>query len=179
MPHRPLFRLSWAHEAGAGSPPLEEAQSFARRLQPLDSMTSITSLLLLVALPVLVLTFGVGLFFLNGLLAAYALIVAILVVIHAKRGVLGLTTRDVVALAFDALACSPFAINLVRKLGLRQPSMIDPLEVAATKLSRTDAGILWRSVKRRLDDELLQSQDDVDATAKLRRLYADLEGKMS
>ena len=179
-PDRMLFRLTWSDDGtGNRGQSLADAQALVAPLGGLRIATLLAAVALLIALPWLALTFGIGLYFLYGIAAAYALIVAMLALTWRDRAALGLSTRDLMALAFDALACPPFAINLVRKLGLRRTLAIDPLEIAATRLPRSDASHLWRAIKRGLDDELMQLQDDSERAVRLRAFYADLEGKMS
>ena len=178
-PDRMLFRLSWSDEPRAiEGRSLVEVRALATRLRPLGALTLVTGATMLIGLPVLALRFGIGPYFLYALIGVYLLIAAMLGLTWRQRDALGLTTRDVLAIAFDALACPPFAINLMRKLGLRQTLAVDPLELAAAQLPRAEASLLWRSIKRRLDDELLQTHDD-DGAARLRALYAELEGKMT
>ena len=181
-PHRPLFRLSWADRAQAASATssgrLDQARSVQRALRPLGVLTCATALLLLVALPGIVYRYGVGRYCLAALLAVYAMIGTMLVATHRQRHALGLSPRDFAAVAFDALACPPFALNLVRKLGLRQRLDLDPLEIAGG-LPRAATADLWRSLKRRIDDELMLLTDDVDSAERLRALRADLEAKLA
>src|SRR3546814_19154488 len=58
--------------------------------------------------------------------------VALLLVISLwrRREAFGLDRRTAAWLAFESVACPPHAINLVRKLGLRQPLPGDAMSMA-------------------------------------------------
>src|SRR3546814_15615228 len=51
-----------------------------------------------------------------------------------RREAFGLDRRTAAWLAFESVACPPHAINLVRKLGLRQPLPGDAMSMATDAL---------------------------------------------
>jgi hypothetical protein len=132
-PHRPSFRLHWhlTELATAGEKPVWS--DFARELH---------------ALTPAVLTAGAGLFLVLPLgmfspLGAYAVIPALLLIygattvalfrLYGLRDRLALPRRRYIAIAFECIACPPFAVNLVRKITLAL-AVTEPLPLAAKRL---------------------------------------------
>jgi hypothetical protein len=130
-PGTPQFRVRWSvsdqrteQETTAG---LDE---FLHALLPLKYLVN-TLLVILLILPVELFLFGTGTELLVLMAAFYLLIVVTLLCIFRRRRQLRLTGRAFAALCFDSLACSPFAVNLVRKLSLRRSLAGNPVAFAA------------------------------------------------
>ncbi|WP_233840767.1 hypothetical protein [Dyella sp. 2HG41-7] len=133
-PHQPLFRMSWSERGQPveGGKPLR----IARVRIALSAMSYWMWLLLtlfVVGLPYVLLVSHDPKLLLAWIASVYTVIVAILMQVYRYRKALNLTRRAVAAVALDALLCAPFALNIVRKIGLRQSLNID-LRVAATSL---------------------------------------------
>ena len=94
------------------SPPL-------RALRPLQWTVCLLLGLLAIALPVVSIGLGAGLALLGVFGVFYAAVALLLTLTWQRRAALGLTTRAYLALAADCVLCPPFAINLVRRIGLR------------------------------------------------------------
>ncbi|MBE1159419.1 hypothetical protein [Dyella acidiphila] len=131
LPHQPLFRLSWPQQGVYA----HEPQSMRNRRVRIG-LTAVAPWVL-----VLLILFGAGLpcvLFVSGrldvLLAwitlVYAVIVLALLQVYRHRKALNLSGRAVAAIALDALLCAPFALNIVRKIGLRQKLDVDLRTVA-------------------------------------------------
>src|SRR5205814_1291722 len=73
--------------------------------------------------------------------------------IFRRRRELRLTSRAFAALCFDALACSPFAINLVRKLALRRSLAGNPIAFASRSFEPAALARLIEGVTGRVRQE--------------------------
>ena len=172
MPHRPIFRLVWKVETGAAA---DHRWTERRTLfEPLAPLVWSVLVSMFVLLPV-------ALFFRLGdavALAAFAVlylsILALLGWIGFKRASFGLTGRRFAALAFEALICSPFALNLVRKISAEMP-VDENLVQAARRL--LDAG-KWEAgrmqILARIDEELDFEDEQSRRASALKTLRAEL-----
>lgn len=152
-PATPEFRVRWL-ESDARAEQENEAQlaGFLAALQPVRWLVSVL-LVILIALPLELALFGTGLELLVLMVVFYGVIIVALVFVHARRRDLGLSDRAFVALAFDALACAPFAINLVRKLSLRRSLAGNPIQFAQRNFDPAGFSGLIRAVSHRVADE--------------------------
>ncbi len=118
-PQRPLWRACWSDFSTRDQlTDLGALAGLELTLRPLRALVTLLWLLIVVSLPAMVVS-GVRP---TLLLALFALIYSVAATMVAwlwrQRAALGLTARSCRALSFDALACPPFAINLVRKISL-------------------------------------------------------------
>lgn len=160
-PHRPLIRVGW--QAGE-SPDRRGARGNRTRLA-LSVIAPWTWLLLglfFVALPC-ALWIGTNVLLLGWLALTYAVVAAMLLHVNFHRKALNLSQRAVIALAFDVLLCSPFAINTIRKISLRQiaPGL---RSVAAARLSPAENAALTRILRERIQVSLGFVEPDSDAS---------------
>lgn len=114
-----LWRACWSASArGAAGAGLSQLAALQVALAPLRALVLIEMLLIVLALPACVVA-GLGPLALLLLLGAiYGVAIAAVIWIWWRRALLGLSARQCRSLSFDALACPPFAINLVRKISL-------------------------------------------------------------
>jgi hypothetical protein len=150
--HRPLFRLSWRFP----SPPSRvDAQWMARRslFRPLAPAVWAMTLALFVLLPLGLFRLGHQALLLAGVLL-YASIAAALLWTGLHRARLGLSAGRFAALAFESLACPPFALNLVRRISSAMPIDEDLVRVARALQAPQD----WQAARgefvARLDLEI-------------------------
>jgi hypothetical protein len=151
-PHRVLLRLAWS---AAASPPRQRARWQRARLT-LVTLAPWTWLLLglfFVGLPG-ALWLGTHVVLLGWLLSTYLVIVAMLVQVYRCRKALNLSARAVLALAFDALLCAPFALNIVRKISLRQEAVPDLRRAASSLLSPIQQTVLLGLLRERIRTSL-------------------------
>ena len=164
-PQQPVLRLRWdaaADPAAAATSPA----AVPAALLSLGPWVGVIWLLLFVGLP-LAFYLHLNLRVLLVLLAElYAVILATLVLTWRRRVALGLDAKAFATLAFEVLACAPYAANLVRRLSLmRRPD--EDLLLAARRLVPAPAlpGVLAECA-RRIDDELeWQDEDGLRAQA--------------
>lgn len=167
-PHAPVFRLRWRMSAAgaadvasavtpaeathpAGTARLEAPRPLAR----LAPFAWLAWLLLFVAIPLTVLArLGV-----TSTLAAVALlyldIVVALVLAWRWRAALGLGGRAFALLAFEVLACAPYAANLVRRAAAAAPACTEDFTAAAARLLPAPAlADVHRECLARIDEQL-------------------------
>ena len=117
-PWEPVLRLRW--DAAAGPAPAAAAPASVPPELGLGPWVAIIWLLLFVALP----TAFYGQLGLHAILAVlgalYLTIAASLGLAWRRRAALGLSGPDFGVLAFEVLACAPYAANLVRRLSLQR-----------------------------------------------------------
>ncbi|TCV84081.1 hypothetical protein [Sulfurirhabdus autotrophica] len=127
-PGNALFRLSWSLSKTDKQQESQEAlQSFLNAFNPLRLMTSVLFTLLMIGIPVVLFIFGTGLGFLLLIGLIYFTIVIMLTLIYRQKETFGVSGNVIAKLAFDSLACPPFALNLIRKITLRYPFAGDPI----------------------------------------------------
>jgi hypothetical protein len=89
-----------------------------------------------------------------------------------RRSEFGLSARRLASLALESLLCSPFALNLVRKVSMGMPVRED-LVLAARRLQQAKQ---WdeskQRIRERLEDELDAEEGDSEQAAALKR-YRD------
>jgi hypothetical protein len=183
--HKPLFRLAWTMEgldqaanqekgkaAGKGAGKQDAA---ARWTAARGSYRGAAPMLWGIALALFVLL-PLGLFSRLGepmLLLALALtylnLIALLAWLWFSRKRLGLAPRRVASMAFEALSCPPFALNLVRHLSLAR-AVDEDLARAARRLQRpADWEFTRQALLARLREEI---ESEVEASPRQLRLKA-------
>jgi len=149
-----VFKVRWSEsDPRQDREDAAELERFVRALRPVKFLVNVL-LLLLLALPVVLAVYGTDVQLLVLMAAYYAVVLVALGLIHARRRVLRLTDRGFVTLSFDALACAPFAINLVRKLSLRRALAGNPITFAAGSFAPAQMGRLIDAVTARVGEEL-------------------------
>lgn len=122
-PYRMVFKGAWPVAPLPQVPAFsrKRAKVFARSMAPLQWLTALLAVQLLLGLPLLVLLerrdllVGLaGTIYLSAALAASAL--------FYRRRAFGLSKRACWSIAFDLMCCPPFAINAVRKVSLKRPA---------------------------------------------------------
>ncbi len=98
---------------------------FARAIASLVPIQMLLSLCLLIGLPTVLLIDGLGQAFLLMFAAVYACIVLALLKTYRQRKALHLSTTQCLNLAIECVLCSPFAVNLIRKIGFLQTDVPD------------------------------------------------------
>ena len=153
-PQRALVRLTWSPDGPSGS---GTGTAIPRRLRmALAAIAPWTWALLslfFAGLPC-VLWFGTNASLLIWLLLTYLVIGAMLWRVYRHRRALNLSRRDFAALAFDALLCAPFAINVVRKISLRQRPSISLRGMASSTLSPAETAALSAILRRKIEMSL-------------------------
>jgi hypothetical protein len=151
-PHQALFRLNWPQRgvADVEARPLRLRRT-TLALAALAPWMWLLLALFAVGLPYALFASGNLLVLLGWIIAVYVTIIATLLQVFRYRKALNLSRRAVLAIAADALLCAPFALNIVRKIGLRQRIDVDLHALAASMLSpaavRELTGVLGQRIK--------------------------------
>jgi hypothetical protein len=177
FPHRPLFRLSWP-QYGEFSGGAHNVQS--RRLTVALSAIAPWMILLLflfaIALPYTLFVSQSIEALLVWIVAVYTAIIFTLLHVYRHRKALNLSRRAVASIALDALLCAPFALNIVRKIGLRQHFDGDLRVVAATRLSPQAVDDLAAVLRERIHASLQFIEPDAPAFQTLNSYLHHFEG---
>jgi hypothetical protein len=139
-PGAPVFRVAWGASV-QGNPPATGV--LLPMLRPLRWPARLIALLLFLVLP-LALLVNLDPRWMLGLLGLLYLVASLSVAhVARRRSILGLSRKDIAAIAFDVIACPPFAINLVRRITLRGGLAVPACEFAASVLDAdAQAGLL-------------------------------------
>ena len=174
LPGVAQFKVGWSEsDTRSDQEQREELARFLQALGPIRVAVNVLLLLLLV-LPVELYLFGTGIALLALMAAFYAVILVALGVIFTRRRVLGLTGGAFAAVAFDALACSPFAVNLVRKLCLRRSLAGNPVSFAAEFFDPAEFAALLGTISVRVGEEQLREYGQTPRWLELERYRAEL-----
>jgi hypothetical protein len=152
-PQQPVLRLHWDAAVAAPAPASAPAD-VPGELLVLGPWVGLIWALLFVALP-LAFYAHLGLRVLLAVLAElYVVILVTLVLVYRRRAALGLSRRAFGVLAFEVLACAPYAANLVRRLSLMR-RVDEDLVTASNRLLKDPALASMRAeCGRRIADEL-------------------------
>jgi len=157
--HRPMFRLSWQFE-GRGSVLGRDWTTRRDAFRPLVPLVWVMAIALFVFLPAGLFTRLGERVVLSAILMLYLSIVLALVWLWIHRARFELSRRRLAGLSFESLACSPFALNLIRKISLGIPVRED-LVSAARRLQGSDG---WDSTRTemiaRLNEEIVGEEID-------------------
>lgn len=153
LPGMPIFRVCWGASLRGASGGPETLAAFLRALRPLQWLLALFFCILWGGLGWVAL--GHTAFLLPLILLVYGNALLLVVVLVCLRVRLGLDRKTVAKLAFDALACPPLALNLVRKISLARPLAGDPVDFARQALSPAAFAGLIETLCQRLDAKLL------------------------
>ena len=176
-PWEPVLRLRWDAVAGPG------ATTSVRAAAPggpvLGPWVSLAWLLLFVGLPLAFyghLGLPVVLTVLAGL---YATVAIALVLVWRGRVALGLSGSEFGVLAFEVLACAPYAANLVRRLSLHRAADEDLVTAATRLLDTPGRAAVDAACLARIDDELEAAPEDSPRALALRAARPRFEPKVA
>jgi hypothetical protein len=150
-----LFRVALSPQR-----PMEEDNQasalaeFMMRMRPLRWLAAMLLALLVAGLPLVLFRYrgsaGVSIF----LLLMYSVLTAIAVELYRLRRPFGISFATATRLAFEALACPPLGINIVRKLALAHGIPGDPVRFARSHFAPALFASLVARVSARIDEEL-------------------------
>ena len=160
-PNQFMLRVIWNRESSPVPENLmAELQEFTQVLKPLHYLTVLLLATLLFSLPIVLLRWGTGTIFMALVLLSYLNVVIMLMFVYRKRDALRITGKTFRGLAFESLACVPFAINLVRKISLQYPFRGGAIEFAQQAFSAQIFGRLIQALLSRIDEELAIEDED-------------------
>lgn len=167
--HRPAWRLRWRMAAA----PLAAAPLAAPALPPGLGVAMWTSALLLFGVLPLAVFGGLGTAAVLVALAALYLNVALsLALVWRGRAAFGLGGRAFALLAFECLACVPYAPNLLRRAAGAVPVAEDFSVAARRLLVPADWDAVRRECLRRIDEQIDAEAEHSPAALALQRTRA-------
>jgi hypothetical protein len=159
-PGRALFRVCWfITDSSKPQQDLHVLSNFLDSLRPLRGMTYGLFALMFIGLPVMIFGFGSGLELLIIVAATYLTIVAMLLYVLIQRTALRLSKKAISKLAFESLACAPFALNLLRKISLQHSLAGDPIVFAQKNFDADTFKHLTQVITQRIDTEIVCEDD--------------------
>ena len=154
-PDSAAFRVFWLSNERNEQQDDEQALSqFTQAYRSLRYMLMSLFVLLLVMIPLVLFWFGSGAELLLVFALIYVNIIIMLVQIFRSREALEVPRRFFLSLAFEALACAPFALNLLRKISLHRSLSGDPLRFAARVFEKDTYHQLIDAVCNKVDEQL-------------------------
>ncbi len=129
MPGIAIFRTYWPGPSTKSSN-INEVNDFIKKLLPIQLIIYVLLVLQLIILPMIVYYYGSGVKLLIVFAAIYFTILGALIYIFCNRDNLYISRTKFLSLAFESLACPPFALNIVRNISLNYPELNDPLMIA-------------------------------------------------
>src|SRR6185295_9187695 len=154
LPHRPVFKLSWQLGGGAVVVAHENWDALRSAARPRAPLIWLMALALFVLLPL-------GFFptlgdraLVAALVVLYSSVIAALVWIWRNRGVFGLAGRQFTALAFESMVCTPFALNLAKKLAAQAATREDLVSASRRLQTSEDWQITSALIVARLDEAI-------------------------
>jgi hypothetical protein len=175
-PQRLCFRTAWSEGALEElTSDIENIVTLQRAVRPLAVLDQWLLILILLVMPVVIALLGTGVALLAVFAACYLTVLVMIGVACRRRAQLGLSPRQLLSLSFDSALCPPFAINLVRKIGLRQRLVRDPVAFARANCSPIAFAALLSAICKRLDLDLSELDPTAAKSAQLQAYRAHLE----
>jgi hypothetical protein len=136
MPGRLAFVARWdtdidAHDASGAEPWISRIAPAIRAIDKLVPYASVTSSVILIGLPIALLRLDVHQL-LPIIMVVYLSIAVLLARVWTVRADMGLTRARFTVLAFQCVACPPYAANLMRRIALGIPVSSDVLSIATS-----------------------------------------------
>jgi hypothetical protein len=173
-----LFRVLWKESDTREVAPAQWlADSFVAALTPLKWLSVLLLLILLIPLPLISIMWGAGVPLLMVFAVSYAVVLIAVTLLYRRRALLQLDAKEFRKLAFDCVACPPFAINMVRKLTLHHGLPGNPLLFANAHFANEAHDEVVRIVRGRVDDFLLREEEGNDASSALTAFRNSLREK--
>ncbi len=129
LPGTAIFKTYWPGPSTKSSN-VKEVNIFIKKLFPIQLIVYALLPLQLIFLPMIVYYYGSGVKLLIIFATIYFTILGALIYIFCNRDNLYISLAKFSSLAFESLACPPFALNLVRKVSINYPELNDPLIIA-------------------------------------------------
>ena len=176
-PHRAVLRLRWS----SLKPPVDTSPLRGLRAWRVGVAATGVPVMLLsvafVALPV-VLTTNV-LVLLGWMIALYAAIVFAVVRVWQLRKVTGIGGKEFAGMASDAMLCAPYALNLVRKQGMRGADRFDFIATAHGLLDAGERARLAATLRAKLQRQMDLEEASSERHAQLFTYLQQIEGALA
>jgi hypothetical protein len=134
---------------------------------------------MLVFLPISIYFFGMGMTTLGIVLSIYITVVILVITLFRKKIEFKLTPKKYLSLAFDCIACPPFALNVVRKLSLATPINLNLFEFVQKMLTPNRREEFFIQLHKRAEDMILASDEGSIEYQRLQELKKRLSGLLN
>jgi hypothetical protein len=151
-PFNLVFLTTWTTKDSSSNNKLKDVSKLLVAMSYLRISVIVLMFLLIIALPIVIFKLGIGTSSLVVLFLIYLTIISMLCYTYFKKEDLGLSNKAFAELAFEALACPPFALNLIRNISLRHLLCKNPVKFAAKRLENED----FKKFIEMLDDKLTE-----------------------
>jgi hypothetical protein len=176
-PTRALLRLRWSSQQAPGEKaPLRGLRAW--RVGVAASAPPVLFVALLFAAMPAVLA-GPVLGLLAWMIALYLAIGAAVWRVWRLRRVTGMGGKAFSAMASDALLCAPYAMNLLRKQGMRAADRFDLVSVAHALLDADERARLRQVIRDRLQRQMDIEDDGSDRHVQLQTYLQQIEGALA
>ncbi|MET0616371.1 MAG: hypothetical protein ABWZ54_01295 [Luteibacter sp.] len=176
-PTRALLRLRWSSlQAPAGNTPLRGLRAWRVGVAA-SALPVLLVALLFAAMPVVLAGPVLGL--LAWMIALYLAIGVAVWRVWRLRRVTGTGGKAFSSMASDALLCAPYAMNLLRKQGMRAADRFDLVSVAHALLDANERARLGQVIRERLQRQIDIEDDGSDRHAQLQTYLARIEGALA
>lgn len=149
-----IYLVSWSPNASTRRKSTKRLNVFESRVTPLRHSARVLFAMLFLVLPLVLLIYGSGVQLLLLFVCVYGTIVVVAYLLYRNRRPLQLTTRRLLLLLFECLACPPFAVNVLRKVTYRSALIGDPISFAMRVLDRDTFCRLVSDVCERIEMQL-------------------------
>ena len=161
MPFQSVFLSSWpCVEKAVEIKQLNTLNKFLNTLILFRLLSVILWITLILILPPILLMYGTIYNLLTLLAVTYLIILLMILLLRLLRKKLNLTNKDFVSIAFDILACPPFAINVVRKITLKQKFTFTPIEFSKKRLSQKERLFFKYALSERIEESINSCDDN-------------------
>ena len=133
-PYNLLFIASLDEPSGTSRIKSKEMTSLMANVNYIQIFVMLLMLLMLIVFPLVTYNHGLGSTALIILMLIYLTIIVMICYLYIKKEFYGLSNTNFTALAFESIACPPFALNILRKLSLKCPFQQDPIKFAVKNL---------------------------------------------
>jgi hypothetical protein len=179
-PSSAMLRMSYPRADQPSSAPVSVTARLDERLSPLGSMRWLSTLLLVQIFVGLPAAYAFGRDHLGLLLGALALVyaqaVALVLMMTANRRALALRRTEVAGLAFECLACLPYAVNLYRRLSAKAADASwCVLDVARELLAPEDLRRFHAEITAQVDVQLAWAGESAAGAQRLREFRAAID----
>ncbi|XLZ67833.1 hypothetical protein ABT364_14830 [Massilia sp. SR12] len=178
LPHRPLFAFQWKQQVAARTTQRWTPPPFSpyRVLAP---MVWLMALALFGLLPLGLFSRLGNVAIAAGILLFYAAALVALAYTWFRRRALGLSARQVGALAFESLTCPPFAINLVRHISWHTQPQEELISAGRRLLRNEDWNTTLPTVIKRIDHAISWAAEGTPRAQALAAYHAALNQELA
>jgi hypothetical protein len=149
------IRTAWSEQQlGDRAENSANIATLQQTLRPVAILSQLLLFMVVIALPAVIALLGTGAALLAVFGLCYLSALTMIGLLYRRRARLSISNRQFVGLALDSLLCPPFAINLVRKIGLRQNLVADPAVFANENFLPEQASTLINAICKRLEQDM-------------------------